>query len=149
MYCNINQWVVVPAMSFAWQSFFSILRDAFFGWIRLFCSLFCVFNNISKLLRQKFSLTYVVFNYLYKKYLPIILIILQPRAELIATFALCGFTNPGSVGIVIGAVSAIAPNTRETLSNVSKNEIHRKFKNCYRLIRIKTLIEHRISFAWN
>lgn len=45
--------------------------------------------------------------------------LLSPRAELIATYALCGFTNPSSVGILIGAISATAPNQRETLSSIA------------------------------
>ncbi|KAJ0170183.1 hypothetical protein K1T71_014111 [Dendrolimus kikuchii] len=44
--------------------------------------------------------------------------LLSPRSELIATYSLCGFTNPGSAGIMIGAISAMAPNQRETLSSV-------------------------------
>ncbi|KAF9809277.1 hypothetical protein SFRURICE_015740 [Spodoptera frugiperda] len=39
-----------------------------------------------------------------------------PRAELIATYSLCGFTNPGSAGIMIGAIAAMAPGQREVLS---------------------------------
>ncbi|XP_073964598.1 concentrative nucleoside transporter 2 isoform X2 [Choristoneura fumiferana] len=45
--------------------------------------------------------------------------LLSPRAELVATYALCGFTNPASLGIMIGALSAMAPGQRETLSSVS------------------------------
>ncbi|XP_004933307.1 solute carrier family 28 member 3 [Bombyx mori] len=45
--------------------------------------------------------------------------LLSPRAELIATYALCGFTNPGSAGIMIGAIAAMAPNQRETLSSIA------------------------------
>ncbi|XP_075988465.1 putative transporter YutK isoform X2 [Anticarsia gemmatalis] len=45
--------------------------------------------------------------------------LLSPRAELIATYSLCGFTNPGSAGIMIGAIAAIAPTQRETLSSIA------------------------------
>ncbi|XP_050358847.1 solute carrier family 28 member 3-like isoform X2 [Nymphalis io] len=45
--------------------------------------------------------------------------LLSPRAELIATYALCGFTNPSSAGILIGAISAMAPNQTETLSSMA------------------------------
>ncbi|KAL0809793.1 hypothetical protein ABMA28_011289 [Loxostege sticticalis] len=45
--------------------------------------------------------------------------LLSPRAELIATYSLCGFTNPGSAGIMIGAIAAMAPNQRETLSSLA------------------------------
>ncbi|XP_022816844.1 solute carrier family 28 member 3-like [Spodoptera litura] len=45
--------------------------------------------------------------------------LLSPRAELIATYSLCGFTNPGSAGIMIGAIAAMAPGQREVLSSVA------------------------------
>ncbi|XP_053621307.1 uncharacterized transporter YutK-like isoform X2 [Plodia interpunctella] len=44
--------------------------------------------------------------------------LLSARAELIATYSLCGFTNPSSAAIMIGAISAMAPNQREPLSSV-------------------------------
>lgn len=40
------------------------------------------------------------------------------RAEIIATYALCGFANFASVGIQIGGISAIAPNRRADLARV-------------------------------
>nr|XP_049699363.1 solute carrier family 28 member 3 isoform X1 [Helicoverpa armigera]XP_049699371.1 solute carrier family 28 member 3 isoform X1 [Helicoverpa armigera]XP_049699375.1 solute carrier family 28 member 3 isoform X1 [Helicoverpa armigera] len=45
--------------------------------------------------------------------------LLSPRAELIATYSLCGFTNPASAGIMIGAIAAMAPNQREVLSSIA------------------------------
>ncbi|CAH2264224.1 jg22477 [Pararge aegeria aegeria] len=45
--------------------------------------------------------------------------LLSPRAELIATYSLCGFTNPASAGIMIGAIASMAPNQRETLSSIA------------------------------
>ncbi|GBP66717.1 Solute carrier family 28 member 3 [Eumeta japonica] len=45
--------------------------------------------------------------------------LLSPRGELVATYALCGFTNPASAGIMIGVLAAMAPAQRETLSKVS------------------------------
>ena len=38
------------------------------------------------------------------------------KSAIMATYVLCGFANFASIGIVIGAVGGIAPNTRETLS---------------------------------
>ncbi|MCY4095664.1 MAG: nucleoside:proton symporter, partial [Gammaproteobacteria bacterium] len=40
---------------------------------------------------------------------------LQPHTNLIMTYALCGFTNLGSVGILIGGVSTIVPERRDEL----------------------------------
>ena len=40
---------------------------------------------------------------------------LDPRTYTMATFALCGFANFGSIGIQIGGISALAPNKRTEL----------------------------------
>tara|TARA_R110002073_G_scaffold38086_3_gene109601 strand:- start:460 stop:1899 length:1440 start_codon:yes stop_codon:yes gene_type:complete len=44
--------------------------------------------------------------------------VLQPKSELIATFALCGFANFGSVAILIGGVGGMAPDRRHDLARV-------------------------------
>jgi len=38
--------------------------------------------------------------------------VLSPRAVLISTYALCGFANPGSIAILIGGLSGVAPGRR-------------------------------------
>ena len=43
---------------------------------------------------------------------------LSPKAQLIATFALCGFANFSSVGIQIGGIGALAPNRRTDLAQL-------------------------------
>jgi len=43
---------------------------------------------------------------------------LDPRSFTIATFALCGFANFGSIGIQIGGLSALAPNRRQDLAKL-------------------------------
>ncbi len=43
---------------------------------------------------------------------------LDPRSFTIATFALCGFANLGSIGIVIGGLSSLAPNRRSDLAQL-------------------------------
>ena len=43
---------------------------------------------------------------------------LDPRSFTIATFALCGFANFGSIGIVIGGLSSLAPNRRSDLAQL-------------------------------
>lgn len=43
---------------------------------------------------------------------------LQPRSALIATYALCGFANFGSIGIQIGGISGIAPTRRSDLAKL-------------------------------
>jgi concentrative nucleoside transporter, CNT family len=44
---------------------------------------------------------------------------LTPRSRLIAEYALCGFGNIGSVGIVVGILSQLAPETRSSVSKVA------------------------------
>ncbi len=41
---------------------------------------------------------------------------LHPKSLIIATYALCGFSNFASIGIQIGGISAIAPGQRENLT---------------------------------
>ena len=43
---------------------------------------------------------------------------LSPRTFEIATFALCGFANYGSIGIQIGGIGALAPNRRNELAKL-------------------------------
>jgi CNT family concentrative nucleoside transporter len=43
---------------------------------------------------------------------------LDPRSVTIATFALCGFANLGSIGIQIGGIGALAPNKRGELARL-------------------------------
>jgi concentrative nucleoside transporter, CNT family len=42
----------------------------------------------------------------------------DPRAQIILTYALCGFSNIASVGIQIGGIGALAPNQRSTLAQL-------------------------------
>jgi len=44
---------------------------------------------------------------------------IDPRTLIIATYALCGFANPGSLGIMIGGMSAIVPNRRAEIAKMS------------------------------
>ena len=46
-------------------------------------------------------------------------ILLSDRSNLIMTYALCGFTNLGSVGILVGGVSALVPERREDLLSLA------------------------------
>lgn len=44
---------------------------------------------------------------------------LSPRSQLIATYALCGFGNIGSLGTQIGVLSQIAPGRSGDVSRVA------------------------------
>ena len=43
---------------------------------------------------------------------------LNPKSVIIATYALCGFSNFSSIGIQIGGISALAPSQRKTLTEL-------------------------------
>lgn len=44
---------------------------------------------------------------------------ISERAKIIATYALCGFSNVGAIGIQIGGISAIAPERQRDLAQIS------------------------------
>ncbi|KAL4222942.1 hypothetical protein ACF0H5_018983 [Mactra antiquata] len=44
--------------------------------------------------------------------------IITVRSEIIATYALCGFANPGSIGIQLGALGPMAPERRGDFASV-------------------------------
>lgn len=44
---------------------------------------------------------------------------IQPRSVTIATYALCGFANPGSLGIMIGALASMLPERRSEVAQLS------------------------------
>lgn len=39
------------------------------------------------------------------------------RTEAIATFAICGFANPGSLGITLGVLTSLAPDKKVNITN--------------------------------
>ena len=41
--------------------------------------------------------------------------LLSPRSKLIMTYAMCGFANPGSLGIMIGGMGTMAPERRDEI----------------------------------
>jgi CNT family concentrative nucleoside transporter len=43
---------------------------------------------------------------------------LQPRSTIIATYALCGFANPGSIGIMIAGLDSLIPGRRAEVSSL-------------------------------
>ncbi|MBB1125878.1 NupC/NupG family nucleoside CNT transporter [Thiospirillum jenense] len=48
---------------------------------------------------------------------------LSPRSRLIMTYALCGFANLGSMGILIGGLSSIAPQRRDEIVNLAPKAV--------------------------
>uniref|UniRef100_A0AAG5DEN2 Sodium/nucleoside cotransporter n=1 Tax=Anopheles atroparvus TaxID=41427 RepID=A0AAG5DEN2_ANOAO len=45
--------------------------------------------------------------------------VITPRSAAIATYAVCGFANPSSMGIMIGTLSAMAPDKRNIITAVA------------------------------
>jgi CNT family concentrative nucleoside transporter len=48
---------------------------------------------------------------------------LSPRSIVIMTYALCGFANPGSLGIMIGGLGAMAPERRAEVVDLGLRSI--------------------------
>ncbi len=48
---------------------------------------------------------------------------LEPRSALIASYALCGFANLGSVGILIGGIAGLAPSRRAEVAELGLRSI--------------------------
>ena len=48
---------------------------------------------------------------------------LDPRARLIMLYALCGFANFGSLGIMIGGLGTMAPERREEIVSLGLKSI--------------------------
>lgn len=48
---------------------------------------------------------------------------LSPRSMLIMSYALCGFANPGSLGIMIGGLGGIAPERRDDIVSLGLRSI--------------------------
>ncbi len=48
---------------------------------------------------------------------------LAPRSRLIMTYALCGFANFGSLGILIGGLSAMAPERKQEIVSLGLRSI--------------------------
>jgi CNT family concentrative nucleoside transporter len=48
---------------------------------------------------------------------------LSPRSAMILTYALCGFANMGSLGIMIGGLIAMAPERRKEIVDLSGRSI--------------------------
>ena len=44
---------------------------------------------------------------------------LSQKATIIASFALCGFANLGSIAIQVGGIGEIAPNRKEDIAKLS------------------------------
>ncbi|KAM3955907.1 putative transporter YutK [Aphomia sociella] len=72
--------------------------------------------------------------------------LLSPRSELIATYSLCGFTNPSSAAIMIGAISSMAPNQRETLSGLAVRAFFAGCAICFMTACIAAILMPEGSF---
>jgi CNT family concentrative nucleoside transporter len=49
--------------------------------------------------------------------------VLSPKSLLIMTYAMCGFANPGSLGIMIGGMGTMAPEKRDEIVSLGFRSI--------------------------
>jgi CNT family concentrative nucleoside transporter len=48
---------------------------------------------------------------------------LEPRSVTIATYALCGFANPGSLGILIAGLVGLVPERRRDIAQLGLKSV--------------------------
>lgn len=72
---------------------------------------------------------------------------LQAKSELIATFALCGFANFGSVAILIGGVGGMAPDRRHDLARLGMRAMFCGTLASYLAAAIAGMIQARVADA--
>jgi CNT family concentrative nucleoside transporter len=48
---------------------------------------------------------------------------LNPKSLIIMTYAMCGFANPGSLGIMIGGMGTMAPEKRDEIVSLGLRSI--------------------------
>lgn len=76
-------------------------------------------KNVGMLMGEKIVINeFVAYSQLSKILKGTTDIVLSPKAEIIATFALCGFANFSSVAMQIGGIGEIAPSRREDLAKL-------------------------------
>ncbi len=56
---------------------------------------------------------------------------LSPRSVVIATYALCGFANPGSLGILLGAMTALLPKRRSEVASLGLKSLVAGTLSCF------------------
>jgi CNT family concentrative nucleoside transporter len=56
---------------------------------------------------------------------------LSPRSVTIATYALCGFANPGSLGILLGAMTAMIPKRRPEIVSLGVKSLIAGTLSCF------------------
>ncbi len=56
---------------------------------------------------------------------------LSPRAFIIATYAICGFANLGSIGVMIGGIGSLVPNRRRELAQLGLRSMIAGTLACY------------------
>lgn len=112
-----------------------LLRDgwtleAFFGWIFSPISFLMGITGedapkVASLLGTKLVLTEFI---AYAKLVELQdAIALSERSKVIATFALCGFANVGSIGIQLGGIGALAPSRRSDLAKLAFRALYGGF----------------------
>ncbi|XP_009934761.2 solute carrier family 28 member 3 [Opisthocomus hoazin] len=105
---NICAYVFMPfsfMMGVDWEDSFTV--GGLLGY-KTFFNEFVAYERLSKLIhnREKGGIMYI--NGV-KQYMSV-------RSEVIATYALCGFANFGSLGLVIGGLTSIAPSKKREIA---------------------------------
>ncbi|MGB5634156.1 MAG: NupC/NupG family nucleoside CNT transporter [Waterburya sp.] len=110
----LGNWIGVPSLSLEWIFSYLMFPVAWLMGIPLVdCQTVAVLLG-KKLIFNEF-IAYLDLQKLISGEVPEI----SERAKVIATYALCGFSNLGAIGIQIGGISAIAPERQSDLAQLS------------------------------
>ncbi|XP_037980528.1 solute carrier family 28 member 3 isoform X1 [Motacilla alba alba] len=106
---NICAYVFMPfsfMMGVDWED--SFIVGGLLGY-KTFFNEFLAYERLSKLIQKREKGGSMYINGV-KQYMTV-------RSEVIATYALCGFANFGSLGLVIGGLTSIAPSKKKEIAN--------------------------------
>ncbi|NXW67081.1 S28A3 protein, partial [Hirundo rustica] len=106
---NICAYVFMPfsfMMGVDWED--SFIVGGLLGY-KIFFNEFLAYERLSKLIQNREKGGSMYINGV-KQYMTV-------RSEVIATYALCGFANFGSLGLVIGGLTSIAPSKKKEIAD--------------------------------
>ncbi|KAI4492326.1 hypothetical protein M0802_009836 [Mischocyttarus mexicanus] len=73
---------------------------------------------------------------------------LSKRSKMIATFAICGFSNPAAVGIMMGSLCSIAPNKRKQIAPIAIRALISGSTVCFLTASVAGMLDNNnLSYA--
>ncbi|XP_076328161.1 solute carrier family 28 member 3-like [Tachypleus tridentatus] len=72
---------------------------------------------------------------------------LSPRSQAIAVYALCGFSNIGSIGIQLGALGAMAPERKSDLASLAVRAVIAGSTACFMTACVAGTLLEEVSYS--